>query len=66
MRVGGNYERTLENVRGLLRLKRELGVCHPEILVQFVEMDINAHARKAFTEYWQQQGAAVKIRPKAS
>jgi len=66
VRVGGNYERTVANVERLLELKRELGVSHPEVFVQFVEMDVNAHEKDAFVTFWQERGATVKIRPKVS
>lgn len=66
VRVGGDYGTTVANVRRLIALKRELGVSHPEVFVQFVEMDVNVHERQAFTEYWKAQGATVKIRPKVS
>lgn len=66
VRVGGNYVRTVANVERLLELKRELGVAHPEVFVQFVEMDINAHEKNGFIDYWQARGATVKIRPKVS
>ncbi len=66
VRVGGNYQRVVSNVQGLLRLKQELGVSKPEIFVQFVEMDVNAAEKPGFIEFWGQQGANVKIRPKVS
>ena len=66
VRVGGNYERTVANVETLLRLKRELQSPHPEVFVQFVEMDVNVHEKEAFIEFWQARGATVKIRPKVS
>lgn len=66
VRVGGNYRKVVENVRGLLRLKRELGVSKPDVFVQFVEMDINRDEIPGFIEYWNREGAKVKIRPKVS
>lgn len=66
VRVGGNYEKTVENVIGLIRLKKELGVAKPEVYVQFVEMDVNAAEKESFVKFWTEQGATVKIRPKVS
>ncbi len=66
VRVGGNYEKTVENVIGLIRLKKELGVAKPEVYVQFVEMDVNAAEKESFVKFWTEQGVTVKIRPKVS
>ncbi len=66
IRVGGNYEKTVDNVRGLIRLKKDLNTAKPEIFVQFVEMDINSSEKEGFVEYWTEQGTTVKIRPKVS
>jgi radical SAM protein with 4Fe4S-binding SPASM domain len=66
VRVGGNYEETVDNVRGLIRLKKEMGAGTPDVFVQFVEMDINSAEKERFVAYWTEQGATVKIRPKVS
>ena len=66
IRIGGNFEATVENVRGLLRLKKDLNTAKPEVFVQFVEMEINSAEKERFIEYWAEQGATVKIRPKVS
>ena len=66
IRVGGNYERTVKNVVTLLRLKESLNAEKPEVFVQFVEMESNKHEKEAFTKFWTEQGAIVKIRPMVS
>ncbi|MBI3924623.1 MAG: radical SAM protein [Armatimonadetes bacterium] len=66
VRVGGDHERVRENTRRLIRLKEQLGARTPEVFVQFVEMDVNAHEKQSFIDYWNSQGANVKIRPKVS
>jgi radical SAM protein with 4Fe4S-binding SPASM domain len=66
VRVGGNYEKTVENVMGLIRLKKQLDAARPEVFVQFVEMGINAQEKDKFVDFWTKQAAAVKIRPKVS
>jgi radical SAM protein with 4Fe4S-binding SPASM domain len=66
IRVGGNYERTVENVVTLLRLKETLNAEKPEVFVQFVEMESNKHEKEAFMKFWTEQGAIVKIRPMVS
>jgi radical SAM protein with 4Fe4S-binding SPASM domain len=66
IRVGGDYEKTVNNVIHLLRLKETLGADTPEVLVQFVEMESNKHEKKDFITFWGEQGATVKIRPMVS
>jgi len=66
VRVGGKYEETIQNVLGLLRMKKELHKTNPEIFVQFVEMDINAAEKQSFVDFWTGHGANAKIRPKVS
>jgi radical SAM protein with 4Fe4S-binding SPASM domain len=66
IRVKGNYETTVKNIQNLLRLKEELKTDKPDVFVQFVEMDNNAHEKEAFISFWSEQGAKVKIRPKVS
>lgn len=66
VRVGGNQERTINNVIHLIKLKKELNAKNPEVFVQFVEMDVNAAEKEDFIRFWTEQGATVKIRPKVS
>lgn len=42
-RVGGNLERVLENVRRLLRKKKELGSATPRVIWQFIVFKHNEH-----------------------
>lgn len=66
LRVGGNYERVVENTKRLLRMKKEEGSKTPEVYVQFVEMDTNVAEKEDFIHFWNDEGAIVKIRPKVS
>ncbi len=66
IRVKGDYEKVVGNVNRLLRLEKEMGVDKPKVFVQFVEMEENAHEIEAFTKYWAERGATVKIRPMVS
>lgn len=66
IRVKGDYGTTVKNIQYLLRLKEEMKSDKPEVFVQFVEMDNNAHEKEAFIDFWSKQGAKVKIRPKVS
>ena len=66
VRVGGDYEKTVQNVINLIGLKKELNADNPKVFVQFVEMDINKDEKEAFIKFWSDHGASVKIRPKVS
>jgi MoaA/NifB/PqqE/SkfB family radical SAM enzyme len=66
IRVGGDYNQTVNNVNTLLDLKRKLGATNPKVFVQFVEMEENAAEIEDFTKYWTERGATVKIRPKVT
>lgn len=66
IRVGGDYQKTVENILRLLKIQKKLKVFHPRVFVQFVEMDINAAEKSDFMSFWSSHGATVKIRPKVS
>lgn len=66
LRVGGDYSRVINNIENFIRLKRERGAEKPKVCVQFVEMDINAHEKEDFINFWRRKGTIVKIRPKVS
>jgi len=66
LRVGGNYERTVENVINLIEMKKQMNLENPKVFVQFVEMDINTNEKEDFIKFWTEKGAIVKIRPKVS
>ncbi len=66
VRVGGDYKKTINNVINLINLKKSMNSRNPGIYVQFVEMDINKDEKEDFINFWNNQGAIVKIRPKVS
>ncbi|MCX8083993.1 MAG: radical SAM protein [Calditerrivibrio sp.] len=66
LRVGGDYNKTVNNILTLIRLKKELSVTHPKVVVQFVEMDENVDEKEEFIKFWTSQGVTAKIRPKVS
>jgi len=66
IRVGGNYEKVVQNTLQLIKLKNSMNSEKPEVFIQFVEMDINQNEKEDFIQFWNQQGAVVKIRPKVS
>lgn len=66
IRVGGNYQRTVNNVLALLELKQETNSRKPEVYIQFVEMDINKDEKSDFINFWKKHDVTVKIRPMVS
>ena len=60
-RVGGVRDDVYSNVEYLLKL-RDTKNSETEIQVQFIEMEENRDEMKAFTSYWLEKGAVVKIR----
>lgn len=66
VRVGGDYNTVVNNVKNLLKLKQKHNSQTPEVFTQFVVMEENEHEVEEFIEFWNKQGAIVKIRPKVS
>lgn len=66
IRVGGDYQKVVNNVKRLIALKNESALQKPKVFVQFVEMEENRSEKEAFIDYWSKEGATVKIRPKVS
>jgi len=66
IRVGGDYEKVVQNTLRLIELKRIMNSTKPEVVVQFVVMDINEKEVEDFTKFWNHRGAVVKVRPKVS
>lgn len=66
IRVGGNYEKAVQNTIHLIELKKMTNSEKPEVFVQFVEMDDNSKEKEGFIDFWKRQGAIAKIRPKVS
>lgn len=66
IRVGGDYNKVVNNVVNLINLKKTLNVSKPEVFVQFVVMEENEHEVEAFKKFWAEKSAVVKIRPKVS
>lgn len=64
IRLGGNYEKVRANILRLLAKAKEERWTQPEIWVQMIVMDENAHEEDEFRSFWLNQGAVVKIRPR--
>ncbi len=65
IRVNGVRDEVYGNVENLLRA-RQARKHGPEVMVQFIEMDENAHELEAFKEHWLARGATAKVRNKLS
>jgi hypothetical protein len=65
IRVGGHRDRVYANVERCLAERQSI-LFGPDIMVQFIEMDENAHELEAFKMYWLDKGAIVKARRKLS
>ena len=62
LRVGGDYNRTVQNVLDFLDILRERRLSNYPIQVQFVQMDLNRQEQEPFVRFWVSKGASVKIR----
>lgn len=65
VRVNGDRDILYANVEHLLQ-RRHARQDGPEIQVQFIEMDENAHEVEAFSQHWLARGAVLKIRKQLS
>lgn len=61
VRVGGDYEKLMENVHNLLNWKKENNKEKPFIRVQMVRTNTNAHEVDDFIKYWQPKVDDVRI-----
>ena len=55
-RIGGNFEKVVENIHYFIDLKRKLNLKKPVIAVQFIVMEHNQHEIKKFTKIWKDIG----------
>lgn len=61
IRVGGNYEKLVENILKLLEWKKENNTPKPFIRIQMVRSNKNAHEVDAFINFWQDKVDDVRI-----
>jgi len=64
IRVGGDFERLVQNAETFLKAKQQRGLDRPNVIVQFIVMDENEHELEDFKQYWMSRGATVKARLK--
>lgn len=65
IRRGGDRDRVYSNAERFLAA-RQARARGPAVMVQFIEMEENAHERDGFVDYWLARGAIVKVRRKLS
>lgn len=61
LRVKGNYERVLENIHRLLKIRKEEGVSTPHVTLQIVRTKDNIDEIDDFVEYWEQHADQVSV-----
>lgn len=66
IRVGGDFDKTVQNVLDYRDLLKKYGNGRQKLFVQFVISDVNEHEADDFKDFWVRQGVNVKIRPKLS
>lgn len=66
IRVGGIYEKVLNNALRFLEVLKSKRLDKPKFEMQFSVMDENIHELEAFNKFWRAKGAYVKNRPKGS
>lgn len=67
IRVGGNLEKVKNGVLEYKKLLEEFGKEDQRVVVQFVEMDINANELENFVNFWHKEnGIECKVRPMVS
>jgi len=59
-RVGLDYDRVIENIEGLVRVRKELGATRPKLILSFVRQE-NREAERAFIEKWSRVADKVHI-----
>jgi radical SAM protein with 4Fe4S-binding SPASM domain len=59
-RLGLKYDRVMENVEGLVNLKRESGRARPKLILSFVRQD-NSAEEQAFIDRWSQVADKIHV-----
>lgn len=59
-RIGLKYDRVIENIEGLLRVRAELGATRPKLILSFVRQQ-DSEAERSFIEKWSQVADKVHI-----
>ena len=51
-RIGGNFDRVVGNIKGLIKLRNSLGYAKPIVRVQMVKTESNSTDVKKFLKFW--------------
>lgn len=66
IRVQGNLEKVISGVIEYKKMLEEFGHSEQEVIVQFVEMEINKDEVQEFVDFWHSYGITCKVRPMVS
>ena len=61
IRVGGKYEKVLENIDKFIKIRKEMNSITPLIRVNFVRTNINEHELEDFIEFWKDKVEMIGI-----
>lgn len=61
IRVGGNFQKILNNIEVFLRVREEMGADYPLLKVTFLRLTINEHELPAFLETWCDRAELISI-----
>lgn len=64
IRVGGDYDKVLNNALNFLEIVKSNNIVKPKFEMQFSVLEENEHELEAFNQFWKEKGAYVKNRPK--
>ncbi len=64
VRVGGNFDHVMGNIKTILHTKEQYNYDKPEVIVQFIVQDENKHEVELFKELFRGKRVSLKIRPK--
>lgn len=52
IRIGLNYKKVVNNIKMIIKLKKEMKSDTPEVVVDFLESDLNRHEKQLFINNW--------------
>jgi len=61
IRIGGNFEKVVENVHMLLRIREEMSSVIPLVRVNFVRTEVNRDELEMFAAYWKDKADMIGI-----
>ena len=61
VRIGGNYDKVMENVHRFLQIREKKGKKLPILRVSFVRLSINEHEIERFIDYWFDKADMVTV-----